>query len=181
MAENEEEPIVTLKGNVRSFFLMNGIMIIILFLMLISVIQVLIAGDISAGWTYKSNSHARSIFVFYLTICATLAYPYMRFLDIGNTYLFYENKLIIKKYYRKKTIEIPYKQMNVEIKKLGLLISKEKVPTIINPVRNYITSYYDGAIIPTNPIGKRENKWKQKDLEKAITIIKNKAAVVINK
>lgn len=52
---------------------------------------------------------------------------------------------------------------------------------MINPLSHYIASYYYGVILPTNNIGKRENKWNYNDVEKAISIIKSKAAVVVSK
>lgn len=71
--------------------------------------------------------------------------------------------------------------MHVEMKKRGILISNGKIPTMINQLSHYIASYYYGVILPTNNIGKRENKWNYNDVEKAISIIKSKAAVVVSK
>lgn len=78
-------------------------MIFLIMLFVVNVIQVIYASDISAGWTYSINRHAHSIIGLYLGIFFIFAYQYTRFIDIGNTYLVYNDRLIIKKILSKKS------------------------------------------------------------------------------
>jgi hypothetical protein len=172
-------PIVTLKCNIRLFYVSLFILVPVLTVSILYVVQVIIAGSYNAGWAYNYQKPLYSIFWFYLSILVIIFSPTLiRILNFGNTYIFYENGIILEKYKIGKSIFIKYENIYAYIDKSKILVTKQHIPSLfINPIKFYIIKYVNGFVIPIRRY--KELNWNYVDVTNALNIIKDRASVVI--
>lgn len=177
MIESEEEPIVTLKGNVRLFYVGLILIPLILVVSLMFVVPVIITGDISSGIPYNSNRHIYSVIHFMISIIFIFLFPFtITILNLSNTYKFYNQYLVIEKRYGKNKI-IPYKKMHIKFYSTYFVLTDQAIPRFSRPIIHYKIKYLNGIIIDKN----KYHIVNRSDLEHAIHLLQNRAAFVTYK
>jgi hypothetical protein len=155
-------------------------------------LPVLRTGDYEAMWVSSSKGIVAKIAIFYTSWFAIPAILYVLVIIIhsAGTYYFYHGGLVLYTYWTKRTVIIPYNEMHVIRREMGVIITRESLPDWSQPLKRLKIHYWDGVGFGTNfeeikvagmKTGLRKAWLNPEDGPKALTILKEKAFSYIEK
>lgn len=180
-----DEPLVILKPHLK--YSVIGLLILVcgfIVAMFGFILPVLTTGNFSTMWVMEEEIiHRILMFCFGWLMILGTPFLMMIILRTGPFY-FYNNRMELHSFWTKRKIIIPYKEMHVRMLGNGVIITKQKLPSCLHPLKRFKIEYWDGIGFSANLNEKTVAEMKKglgkvwvnpEDIPKIMKILKEKA------